>query len=85
MGAWAYGKEAWEVTFGYDGDNLVDQTFLNHYISSPDGLLKGRPDYVLVNGLDGDVKAEPFMFLSWPKGTRVLGGSLMNNTLEFEI
>ncbi len=85
MGAWAYGKEAWEVTFGYDGDNLVDQTFLNHYISSPDGLLKGRPDYVLVNGLDGDVKAEPFMFLSWPRGTRVLGGSLMNNTLEFEI
>lgn len=85
MGAWAYGKEAWEVTFGYDGDNIVDQTFLNNYISSPDGLLKGNPDYVLVNGLDGDIKAEPFMVLAWPKGTRVIGGSLMKDTLEFEI
>lgn len=85
LGAWAYGKEAWEVTYGYDGDNVVDQAFLNNYIKSPDGLLKGRPDYVLVNGLDGGVDPQPFKDLAWPEGTKVLGGSLMEDKLEFEL
>lgn len=85
MGAWAYGKEAWEVTYGYDGDNKVDEGFLNNYIKSPDGLLKGKPDYVLVNGLDSGVDSSPFMYLAWPQGTKVLGGSLLEDKLEFEL
>ena len=85
MGAWAFGKEAWEVTYGYDGDNKVDEGFLNNYIKSPDGLLKGKPDYVLVNGLDSGVDSSPFMYLAWPQGTKVLGGSLLEDKLEFEL
>ena len=58
---------------------------MNNYIKSPDGLLKGKPDYVLVNGLDGDIEPSPFMHLAWPQGTKVLGGSLLEDKLEFEL
>jgi len=85
MGAWAYGKEAWEVTFGNDSDNIVDKAFLNTYISRPDGLLKGNPHVVLVNGIDGGLSPEPFMQLNWPHAVKVVGGSLVENTLAFEL
>jgi len=85
MGAWAYGRDAWEVTFGYDGDSKVDQAFLNAYIASPDGLLKGKPNLVLVNGMDGGQDPAPFKALDWPAGLSVAGGSLLNNTVEFEL
>ena len=85
LGGWAYGKEIWEVTYGSDKDGLVDPSFLNSYISHPDGLLKGDPDLVLVNGIDGGIDAGPFMQLLWPEGLKVIGGSLREDSLEFEL
>ena len=85
MGAWAYGKEVSEVTFGSDGDGIVDKAFLNGYISCPEGLLKGNPGVVLINGMDGGVSPEPFRELNWPHTVKVIGGSLVENTVAFEI
>ena len=85
MGAWAYGKEAREVTFGYEEKGIVDKAFLNTYISCPEGLLKGNPDMILVNGIDGGLSPEPFKELSWPQNIKVIGGSLVENTVAFEI
>lgn len=85
LGGWAYGREIWEVTYGNEGDGPVDNTFLNKYISHPDGLLKGNPDMVLVNGIDGDTSPEPFMELNWPEGLKIVGGSLRDDRLEFEL
>lgn len=85
LGAWAYGKEAWEVTFGYDGDRTVDTGFLNAYIEDENGLLKGKPDLVLVNGIDNGLDYKPFSSLNWPKNLKVLGGSLLENSLSFEL
>lgn len=85
MGAWAYGKEVREVTFGSDGDGIVDKAFLNGYISCPEGLLKGNPGVVLINGMDGGVGPEPFRELNWPQNVKVIGGSLVENTVAFEI
>lgn len=85
MGAWAFGKEAREVTFGCDRDCIVDRAFLNTYISYPEGLLKGNPDVVLINGIDGGASPEPFRELDWPQTVKVIGGSLAENSLAFEI
>lgn len=85
MGAWAYGSEAWEVTFGYDGDSKVDVPFLNAYIESADGLLKGNPDMVLVNGIDDGLDYKPFETLHWPAGLKVIGGSLRDDAEVFEL
>ena len=85
MGAWAYGKEVREVTFGSDGDGIVDKAFLNACILSPEGLLKGNPAVILINGIDGGLSPEPFRELDWPHTVKVIGGSLAENTVAFEI
>ena len=41
MGLWGIGHKAGEVVFGDDSDAVVDKAYLERYLHSPEGLLKG--------------------------------------------
>ena len=55
MGLWGIGHKAGEAVFGDDGDAVVDKAYLERYLHSPEGFLKGSiPGHraIVFNGAD---------------------------------
>ena len=55
MGLWAIGRRTAEVAFGESRDMIVDKSYLQEYLDSPEGLLKGSLEgrrAIVFNGAD---------------------------------
>jgi len=83
MGIWALGSKINENVFGYQKDGIVDQSFLNWYINTPQGLLKGNAKMVIVNGSENATEEQMTMIrkANWPKNVKVIAASILNDEI----
>ena len=65
MGTWGIGEKAFFSVFGEESDCLVDQSYLQEFIESPEGLLKGMQGHsaVVFNGAE-ECSSEELSLLS---------------------
>ena len=89
MGLWGIGHRARDVAFGDDGDAVVDRSYLEKYLHSPEGLLKGSiPGHraVVFNGAEcPEPEYESVRKLDYPSDVFVCTASVREGVLHEQL
>lgn len=84
IGYWAIGKRTTEMVFGPSSKQLIDEKYLDWYISNEEGLLKGSKQgnrAILFNGCDKGYDSQLLKSLNVPTDVKCYVASAMKGEL----
>lgn len=84
MGLWAIGNPACDQVCGWDTEEMIDKSFLDDYVCDEQGIMKGNPDIIVLNGTDiaTEKQLQTAQDVDWPNDVIVIEGSVQENSFS---